>query len=958
MKYIIGLLLFICTLNLNAQQNADQRTLTTRVADVLAKFPAADKKQYDANVTELGKLGSEGLQQMVSMLSPEGKGDNTALEYAISAYSSSVMEGRQSERSTAVQVYCNSLKKLSDASNINFIIRQLQLVGDDASLSCLAPYLNNEVHAGPAARAIAQVKSEAAGKLLLASLSESNTKDKASVVEGLGFMAYAPAAAAIANEYAKGDAAMKKAVAYALASIGDPASAKLLHDAAKSEKFRLDNSGATASYISYLAKLSQAANGAQKAGELSNQLLTEATAAKSTNARIAALNLLGSVNKEKAQPLLVKAMSDADSEYRGAALHLAAKNRNEAANKQWIAALKSAKPEAKAQIIYFLAQTKDDKNVNTAVASYLNDANEEVRHAAINAIPSLYNGEEAVRLLSSVLKQGKSGDIATAKAALLRVRADKFGDALVSQIDGLPAAGSAAALDVLASRRETSAGKKVFSLLKSSDTTVSNAAYRALASVVQQNDLPQLFGLLKTSDKKELMHVQNAVTAASAEIGDTVKRTETITSEMSNAAADKRYLFAPTLAAIGGKQALAAVGKIYKDGSDDAKKTVVAALAKNRDARSASMLLQIAKAGGADKSAAVDGYINIIQHANLPADQKVLMLQEAMELATSDSQKKRIIQQAGRNQTYLSLVFVGDHLSNPAVQTDAAFAAMNIALSHPEFNGTYVRELLQKVSGLLKGQDTDYQKEAIRKHLAEMPAGEGFVPLFNGKNLDGWKGLVEDPIKRAAMSPKALAEAQKKADAKVKDGWEAKDGLLVFTGKGENLATVKQYEDFEMLVDWKITPDGDAGIYLRGTPQVQIWDTSRHDVGAEVGSGGLYNNEKNASKPLVVADNPIGEWNNFRIIMKGDKVTVYLNGQLVTDNVTLENFWDRKQPLFPKEQIELQAHGTYVAYRNLYIKELPGSRPFELPAEEKKENFELLFNGTNLDKWVGTKRIM
>lgn len=91
--------------------------------------------------------------------------------------------------------------------------------------------------------------------------------------------------------------------------------------------------------------------------------------------------------------------------------------------------------------------------------------------------------------------------------------------------------------------------------------------------------------------------------------------------------------------------------------------------------------------------------------------------------------------------------------------------------------------------------------------------------------------------------------------------------------------------------------------------------------------------------------------------MKGDKVTVYLNGVLVTDNVVLENYWDRKQPIFPREQIELQAHGTYVAYRNLYIKELDeASAKYTLSEEEEKEGFEVLFDGTNLDKWVGDKK--
>jgi hypothetical protein len=179
---------------------------------------------------------------------------------------------------------------------------------------------------------------------------------------------------------------------------------------------------------------------------------------------------------------------------------------------------------------------------------------------------------------------------------------------------------------------------------------------------------------------------------------------------------------------------------------------------------------------------------------------------------------------------------------------------------------------------------------------------------------------------------------------------------LVFTGHGDNLCTIKKYSDFEMYVDWKITEKGDAGIYLRGSPQVQIWDTSRREVGAQVGSGGLYNNKVNQSKPLVVADNAINQWNNFHIIMKGDRVTVFLNGIKVTDNVVLENYWDRNLPIFVREQIELQAHGTYVAYRNLYIRELPSDHlTTSLSQQEINQGFISLFDGSHLDKWVGSK---
>lgn len=196
---------------------------------------------------------------------------------------------------------------------------------------------------------------------------------------------------------------------------------------------------------------------------------------------------------------------------------------------------------------------------------------------------------------------------------------------------------------------------------------------------------------------------------------------------------------------------------------------------------------------------------------------------------------------------------------------------------------------------------------------------EGFVALFNGKNLDGWKGLVADPIKRARMSKEELAKAQEEADKQMREHWRVENGILIYDGKGNSLCTVKDYGDFEMLVDWKILPDGDSGIYLRGSPQVQIWDPTKHPEG----SGGLYNNKENPSKPLVCADKPVGEWNTFRIKMIGDKVTVYLNDQLVVDNVVMENYWDRSQPIFSTGQIELQHHGNTLYFRNIFIKEIP-----------------------------------
>jgi hypothetical protein len=211
----------------------------------------------------------------------------------------------------------------------------------------------------------------------------------------------------------------------------------------------------------------------------------------------------------------------------------------------------------------------------------------------------------------------------------------------------------------------------------------------------------------------------------------------------------------------------------------------------------------------------------------------------------------------------------------------------------------------------------------------------GFQALFNGKDLTGWQGAIAPPT-RSKLDPEKLAAKQKEVNDKVLPHWKAVDGILVNDGEGDNLATIKEYGNIELYVDWKIEPKGDSGIYLRGIPQVQIWDSDALDTKKNPnfakdfgkGSGSLWNNTKD-NVPLKRADKAPGEWNSFHIVMKGDRVTVKLNGELVVDNIALENIFDRGKPLPAKGPIELQRHpkqdGTLgkLWFKNIYIKELP-----------------------------------
>jgi hypothetical protein len=248
--------------------------------------------------------------------------------------------------------------------------------------------------------------------------------------------------------------------------------------------------------------------------------------------------------------------------------------------------------------------------------------------------------------------------------------------------------------------------------------------------------------------------------------------------------------------------------------------------------------------------------------------------------------------------------------------------------------------------------------------LAQTAPPPGFTALFDGKDLAGWFGWdTKDPRGLLAMTPEQLAEYKTKSLDDVKTHWRVENGELVNDGKGLYLTTDKDYGDIELLVDYKMQPLGDSGIYLRGVPQVQIWDYTeekKFPLGANLGSGGLWNNDKGSpgKDPLVKADKPFGEWNHFRILMVGSRVTVYLNEKLVVDHAILENYFDKKKPaeqrlpILPRGPIQLQTHGSEIRWKNVFVREIGSDEACKLLASKGGEGYKPIFNGKDLEGWT------
>lgn len=245
----------------------------------------------------------------------------------------------------------------------------------------------------------------------------------------------------------------------------------------------------------------------------------------------------------------------------------------------------------------------------------------------------------------------------------------------------------------------------------------------------------------------------------------------------------------------------------------------------------------------------------------------------------------------------------------------------------------------------LVGCEPKAPSDATKTEAANAAAADGFVSLFNGEDLSGWKIPEGD-----------------NGHWKVVDGVIDYDAMSESPSKDKHLWSEKSFKDFVLKIDWRIkkttglyampvvlpdgthkldengeeiknpTPNADSGIYLRGTgkAQVNIWCWP-------IGSGEVYGYRMNKEMPPEVragvtpkmrADNPVGEWNRFVITMKGDRLTVELNGKTVIEDAQL--------PGVPEEgPIALQHHGgmnaktgeyspasSLMQFRNISIKEL------------------------------------
>jgi len=854
-------------------------------------------------------------------LSPPGETDDSLARYALEAAGTYAMRpGGERDRILYARAVIKALKSAPDPDLKTFLIGRLQQAGGNESLEPLSRLLFDRRLAEPAVQALLAISAPGTDRSLLKALGHSEETNIVTLLRALGELRSREAIGRIIPFASSQDKNIREAGLFALANIGDPRTEFQLSriEIASSPRER---GSASSRYLLFAQRLSEKGR-KDDTLRICRSLLEKCTGPEESQVRSAALTLLTQVSGKDALPDLVEAMDSPDPAFRARALDLSLVIPGEDATAQWIAKAPEVFPEAREQIIRMLGRRADRTALNFIKDSLKSD-DKAIRIAAIEAAARLGGDDIAVNL-APLWQTAQEEEAEALKKAFLGIAAERAVPEVVRALGDASLPAQAAIIEILGEREAREHAGIVLAAAGNEDENIRKRALAALKAVVREEDLPQIIRLLQASaEPSEIVSLQDALAASAQQIDDLEKRADLIIETMLEAQGQKRIDLLRPLGRIGGERALRAAVAEAQSADPQVRSVAIFTLANWPEFKAAEELLKIARAedsmaGRKFVYLALQGYIRLITETDGPAEQKLALIRDALMIAREPAEMNIILDGLGRIRSGESLSMIARFLEEPVFQSKAAQSAVECALPSPGFEGLIGVESARILKRAARFIGAEYDREQVERYAHALLVKEGFVPVFNGKDLSGWKGLLKDPLARARMASEELKKEQQAADEDMRQHWQVIESTLVFDGRGYSLCTTKDYADFELFVDWKIEPQGDSGIYLRGSPQVQIWDPGQWPEG----SGGLYNNKVGPAKPFRPADNPVGEWNTFSIRMAGERVTVHLNGALVVDDVVMENYWERDKPIYPAGQIELQAHNTPLYFKNIYIREL------------------------------------
>ncbi|MGB9863863.1 MAG: DUF1080 domain-containing protein [Candidatus Saccharicenans sp.] len=895
----------------------EQVAIILKVDSWLRQLPAANQAESEKIFSEMLDSGSPAIRELARRLVPPGEEDDHLVRYAIDGLITRAgLPGQEKQKEHLADELLEIAATARPVEVKKFLLEEAQYLVSQKHLKPLAAHLQNPELAEYAIKAMLRVPVPELEIILLNNLDRLPSDSKKPVIQALGLLRSKKAVNKLRLLTEADDREIKNLALAALAEIADPATEPIFASvstlAGKSEKKQV-----VELYLRFARRLAEEGH-KEQALKIARKSVRNLTAPEEIGQRTEALTIIFDNLGETAKEEILVALQDENKQFRKHALDLASQRNWPELTTLLAKKLPELKPEIQAEIIEYFG-TVNDSSLAQVVAGYLASPEENVRLAALKTFARLSKKEALPYLLAGT--KGSEPELALCLDLLRTYPTEAYLSELRKIFPELPEPSKARLLQNLQDIISPQWKELVWQSAHSENPELKKAAADCLAQVVDRNDLDQLIIRLSELDDPALASgYQQAVVAALNRIPDINLRQRTYLDYLDKAKGNTRVNLIKLLPQVSGTACLKKAAELLNDRDPAIKNAAVAAVTSWNEFEAAGILVNLIKTTTDRKTRylAFQGLARLMKNPNATKEEKLSTLQKAKPLATYPDEKNFMLTAWASIRDVGALKEISEFFSDENLRERAVDLACRLARPVAGEEGLKGFETIMILKKALPFLKEDLEIQETEDYLDRLLKEEGFVPLFNRKDLFGWKGLVGDPVQRARMKLEELRSAQEKADEDMRQHWKVVDGVLVFDGKGHSLCTVKDYCDFEMFVDWKIEPGGDSGIYLRSSPQVQIWDPAQWPEG----SGGLYNNQKNPSKPLKRADNPVGTWNTFYIKMVDERVTVYLNGELVVDNVVMENYWERDKPIYRCGQIELQAHNTPLYFKNIYLREI------------------------------------
>lgn len=909
-------------------QDARGRATSTIVSDALAQMPAQTLEVYNQTMAELASTGAEGIEMLALMLEPMAEGvNNSPVEYAVNGVASYVTKEGAAQRDGVRAGLKAAIAKTTNNHNKAFLMTALQICATGEDAHFFAEYLKDDYMAAFAARALASVKGTDHDIEHLMAEQAENGISKVLLAQIASYKSHFHDGEPILIEWLNGATPELKTQIYtALGAWGGHDAAKVLAAAAKEAGYTYEPTNAYGAYLHLLNGhlLKHDAKAVEKAAK---QLLKQ----EKPNVRIAGLDLLAQIKGAEIMPLVVKAIKGDCRDYRYGAMRVAEQFADDATYATIAAQLGERLNFTQTIDILNWLGSQHAASQIAAIVPYVNNVNAEVACAAI-AAASKIGGDVALKALIDRVANGK--DDATVDAALVQGLLSFNGsinDELVRVMD-TNAHARAIAKQVLTKRRIPAAASKVLvwvdnggddSAIPALTTNAVEANFAALCNLFEQGK-PMSEAILKAIQLKPA-----------------AEQAAMIQERMAKAGA-KKHIYYPVLAATGAKEAVEPIVAGYKSSTGEAQRAAFEGLCALSDDSVLPTLLEAA-ANPALKEKAVARYIALTQAStSLNNDQKYMNYRKALETNPSTALKNRALKALSPTQTYPAMMLAADYMGDEATAQAAANTVLEIATKHPEFYSAEVKALLEKVATTVNDGDAVYKRKDIENFINENKdrgsksilttlsaeeQKEGFEMLFDGQNMDAWTGNLE--------------------------AYQPVNGAMYVTasyGTTGNLYTKKEYSDFVLRFEFCFERDGvNNGIGIRTPMGV---DAAYHGMEIQVlhHDSPIYKNlreyQVHGSVYGIIPAKRIkwgalGEWHQEEIRVKGDRITVTVDGVVILDgnirtatrghNVAPDG--SNKNPytvdklnhpgLFNKKgHIGLLGHGEGIKYRNIRVKEL------------------------------------